>query len=120
MWYPGKTPADWQENTFGAVPTVPGTNLTELQYVYRRRSGDEGPFGFKREGDVLQTLIAGNWQALTDVRVLRITSLDIDYLAPTVIQVPCPRTCDAAGSTACWPEVATPHGNCQHYGPSYL
>ena len=104
-WSPGKLPADWQENSFGAVLTAPGSSLSELQYEYRRRSGDEGPFGFKRDGNVLRSLVAGGWQPLTDERVLKITDFSINFPAPTVIQIPCPRTCDAAGSTACWPEV---------------
>lgn len=105
VWYPNKDAGDWSENTFGDILTAPGNDLTELQYRYRRRSGDEGPFGFKQDGYVLRSLIAGQWQPLTDERVLQVTNLDIDLPAPTVTQIPCPRTCDAAGSTACWPEV---------------
>lgn len=105
IWYQGKDADDLMANAMGNVPTGAGMGLTELQYVYRRRSGDEGPFGFKRDGHVLRSLIAGGWQALTDERVLKITGFSIDFPPATVIQIPCPRACDAAGDTSCWPEL---------------
>lgn len=107
LWYVNKDAGDWAENGYGEIITAPGEDLTEIQYRYRRRSGDEGPFGFKRDGNLLRTLVAGVWQPLTDERILSITSFEVDLPPPTATQIPCPRACDALGSTACWPEVLT-------------
>lgn len=103
LWYEGRTtPVD--ENTFGSLTPVSGNNLSELSFAYRRRSGDEGPYGFKLETHAIKSMIGGQWQVLTDTNVMRVTNLDIDLSAPVVYQVACSRLC-ADGTQACWPEV---------------
>ena len=103
LWFDGKTTATSQ-NTFGALTPASGDNLTELSFKYRRRSGDEGPYGFKLDGTVIKSMIAGQWQTLTDANVMRITAFDIDLAAPVGFQLPCPRLC-SDGTQNCWPTL---------------
>jgi type IV pilus assembly protein PilW len=80
----------------------PGT----VEFSYWRRSGEDGPFGFKREGNVLKTLLgAGGWQELTDGNTLRITGFAITPREPAIeFRLPCPKLC-ADGTDACWPTL---------------
>lgn len=104
IWYEGRdTPI--VENLFGATTPVSGDDLTEMTFKYRRRSGDEGPYGFKLAGYEVQSKIGGEWQVLTDVRVMKVTGLDIDLSTPVVYQLPCPRLCQPGNTQTCWPEL---------------
>lgn len=104
VWFEGRT-VPINENLFGATTPVSGADMTEISFKYRRRSGDEGPYGFKLAGYELQSMIAGNWQALTDVRVMKVTGLDVDLGAPVIYQLPCPRLCQPGNTQDCWPEL---------------
>lgn len=103
LWYEGRT-APITEDSFGTLTPTSGDNLTQMSFAYRRRSGDEGPYGFKLESNAIKSMVGGQWQVLTDTNVMRVTNLDIDLSAPTIYPLPCPRLC-ADGTQACWPEL---------------
>ena len=92
------------ESTYGAMTPSSGANLSEISFKYRRRSGDEGPYGFKLDAGELKSVIAGQWQVLTDRRVMEVTSLDIDLANPVVYPLICPKLC-LDGTQTCWPEL---------------
>lgn len=103
LWFEGRsTPIP--NNAFGTLTPTSGLNLSELNFAYRRRSGDEGPYGFKLEAHAIKSMIAGQWQVLTDTKVMRVTAFDIDLAAPVVYPLPCPRLCPD-GTQDCWPEL---------------
>jgi type IV pilus assembly protein PilW len=64
-------------------------------------------YGFALNGSsgAVEMLIgASGWQALTDVEVINVTKFEVKPEA-TLVVVPCPKYCDAAGDTACWPRL---------------
>ena len=77
----------------------------KVEFKYWRRPTETGPYGFKQDGTVLRTLLAGGgWQELTDGNTLRITAFSVtprDRQAPTIL-LPCPKLCPD-GTTDCWP-----------------
>jgi type IV pilus assembly protein PilW len=81
---------------------------SEIEYRYRRRPGDEGPYKFRLNNNRVQSWFdtAGGWQDLTDVRAVRITAFQITptEIAEPAARMPCPRLC-ADGTTDCWPTV---------------
>lgn len=94
-----------QPNAFAAIAQpVP----TEIDYTYRRGSGQEGPYGFRLNtgtGSIQTLLAAAGWQDLTDSRTLRVTALTITPITSTTI-LPCPKDCPApAGAQDCWPRL---------------
>jgi type IV pilus assembly protein PilW len=100
VWFPGSPQV--ARNLLGAVPVKAG--FDEVQFRYRR-DGDEGPFGFKRDGGTIRSLLGGSWQELTDANVMKVTRFRI---TPTVSTetVECPRACSAVpNDTACWPTL---------------
>jgi type IV pilus assembly protein PilW len=103
IWYDGKSGPAIQ-NAYGELTPVSGAGLSEFSFKYRRRSGDEGPFGFKLEGNEIKSRIAGQWQVLTDSRVMVVTAFDVDLAAPVTYPLPCPRLC-SDGTQDCWPEL---------------
>jgi type II secretory pathway component PulJ len=103
IWFEGKA-SPVSENAYGALTPVSGDDLSDISFKYRRRSGDEGPFGFRLNGTELQSRVATNWQSLTDSRVLQVTAFDIDLSAPVSYPLPCPRLC-ADGTQDCWPSL---------------
>ena len=114
VWYENKPTPVAENTTFGNsfVPTS-GNDLSDIEFRYRRRSGDEGPFRFVRAGTVIRSLVGPALQDLTDSRVIEITSFDIDMAAPIVQKLPCPLLCPAAPTAppgtppddSCWPEI---------------
>lgn len=100
VWTPD---AAVQLSPWGNVEPSVG-EATQVDFAYRRSNGDSGPFGFKREGVVLKTLLGeGGWQELTDGKTLRITGFTVTPInEPTKLQ--CPRPC-ADGTDACWPTL---------------
>jgi prepilin-type N-terminal cleavage/methylation domain-containing protein len=96
----------------GAVPPPnnPHSELTyepnKVEFEYWRRPTESGPYGFKQDGSVLRTLLAGGgWQELTDGNTLRITAFSVtprDHAAPEIL-LPCPKLC-LDGTTDCWPK----------------
>lgn len=103
IWFEGRT-GPIAESPFGVLTPTSGTDLSEVSFSYRRRSGDEGPFGFKHESNAIKSMIGGQWQVLTDSTVMRVTNLDIDLSPPNVYQLPCAKLC-TDGTQACWPEL---------------
>lgn len=77
---------------------------------YSSPTGEFGPFGFQRIGNVLQTRLAGaGWQELTDPRVLKITDFRVTLLDDAAprhppLQLACPRLCPD-GTKDCWPTL---------------
>lgn len=105
IWYPDKATAT-AENTFGPMSAASDAFLTEFEFKYRRRSGDEGPYGFKKDGNLLRTRFAGSWHALTDSRVMTIQDFRVLLSTPEVFQLPCPKTCPLPGGPQdCWPSL---------------
>jgi type II secretory pathway component PulJ len=109
--WPDATQFVWVE---GAAPpsSNPYSDLTwdagepnKVEFEYWRQPTESGPYGFKQDGSVLKTLLAGGgWQELTDSNTLRITAFSVtprDQSAPA-IPLPCPKLC-TDGTTDCWP-----------------
>ncbi|HMO48583.1 MAG TPA: hypothetical protein PKB14_21475 [Rubrivivax sp.] len=94
-----------------AVPSNPFSTLnvnglpTQLEFEYVRQPNETGPFGFKKDGNVLKTLLsAGGWQELTDGNTLRITSFSITPQDGPLTRLPCPKLCPD-GTNNCWPTL---------------
>lgn len=76
-----------------------------IEFTYWRRPTEDGPFGFKWEGNVLKTRLgAGGWQELTDGNTLRITNFSITPRDGPVTRLPCPKPCPD-GTEDCWPTL---------------
>lgn len=102
LWYEGRTAAI-AENAFGAITPSSGT-VTEVNFAYRRRSGDEGPYGYKLEGEAVKSMLGAEWQVLTDTNVMLVTGFSVTINPAEVYQLPCPKLC-ADGTQNCWPEL---------------
>lgn len=79
----------------------------EIRFRYRR-GGNEGPYGFRLDGERIQSLLGDNWQELTDSSVMRVTFFSVTPTALAVARLPCPQPClpDATGSVEwCWPTL---------------
>lgn len=81
---------------------------TQVDYQYLR-GGVAPQLGFRLNNNgVLQTLLGGAWQDLTDARAVRITAFNVTPVSqvrqPPFDKVPCPSECPGGG-TACWPTV---------------
>ena len=102
----------WQEGSATVVENnLAGIELNEAgnEIVFRyRRAGNEGPYGFKRDGGVIKSLLGAGWQDLTDGNVMAVTAFTVtpDAEDPPVppVQIPCPRLC-ADGTSDCWPKL---------------
>lgn len=103
LWYEGRT-NPISQSSYGALTPESGSTLSEVGFSYRRRSGDEGPYGFKLESNALKSKIGGEWQILTDAAVMRVTAFTINLSTPVSYQLPCPRLC-TGGTMICWPEL---------------
>jgi len=78
---------------------------TQVDFDYRRATGESGPFGFRREGGVLRTRLgAAGWQDLTDGNTLRVTEFTVTPRFGPAVRIPCPKLCPD-GSTDCWPTL---------------
>jgi len=73
--------------------------------------GDNGPYGFKLDGGVIQTRLTRStgvtvWQDLTDARTVNVTRLLIT-LNPLIAGpvLPCPKLCLPSNDTSCWPTM---------------
>jgi hypothetical protein len=103
VWFKDK-PLPVAENIYGALTPTSGDDLTEISFKYRRRSGDEGPFGFKLDAGEIKSLVAGGWQVLTDSKVMTVQAFDIDLDAPTTFKIPCQKLCPD-GTQSCWADL---------------
>lgn len=95
--------ADVARNAFAPMSPASGP-ASQVDFRYRRRPGDEGPFGFKLDRGVLKSRIGPAWQELTDSRVIEVTAFTVRVDDPPSAVVPCPRLC-ADGSQDCWPRL---------------
>jgi hypothetical protein len=78
---------------------------TQVDFDYRRSTGESGLFGFRRDGGVLKTRLgAAGWQDLTDPQTLRITAFSVTPRSGPATRLPCPNLCPD-GSTDCWPTL---------------
>lgn len=101
IWTPGATP---QANPYSALLPASAA-ATQVTYQYLRSPGaSTTDYGFRLQSGVIQTLLGGAWQDLTDVRVVRVTRFDITPRHAPAIQMPCPNECPGGG-TACWPTL---------------
>lgn len=100
----GDTPAT------SALSDVVVTSGTQVNFKYFRAFGDTN-FGFKRDGNSLETHLGGNtdgtWQELTDANTVKVTAFSITERgepAATPIKIVCPALC-ADGTSNCWPTM---------------
>jgi len=101
VWVAGSSLPD---NLYKAV-TPDAAPASEVNFTYWRRPGEDGPFGFKHEGNVLKTRLgAGGWQELTDGNTLRITAFTVTPRNGPATPLPCPNLCPD-GTTNCWPTL---------------
>lgn len=103
LWYAGR-PGAVASNSFATLE-LDGEDTIEFEY--QRRPGEEGPYGFSvTDGGVIRTKLgAADWQDLTDGSVMNVTGFVVTLLATPSDRLPCPRACDAAGATDCWPRL---------------
>ena len=81
------------------------TGTNEIEFWYLRQPSESGPFGFKKDGNVLKTRLgAGGWQELTDGNTLRITAFSITPQDGPQTPLPCPKLC-SDGTNSCWPTL---------------
>lgn len=103
IWYANRaSPA--ASNSFGPMTPASGVGLTEFEFAYLRRPGDQGPYGFKKDANILRTEFAGSWHQLTDERVMKITAFNVNLSDPETVKLPCPALCPG-GTDSCWPEI---------------
>lgn len=108
-----------KESTFGSVTTTGAAGAEAVSFSYRRRPGDEGPFGFKQEGAVIKSMIGNQWHDLTDSRVMNVTQFDITLATAASIRQVCPELCPD-GTSDCWPELQVRTANVTITGQSKI
>lgn len=89
--------------------TLASTPGDAVGYAYYRTSGAIGGFGFRLSGGVIEFNLDGTttgWQALTDQRVLRVTSFAVTQNNGPAVPLACPKDCPTGG-TACFPTWQT-------------
>ena len=104
LWSATAAPAS---NPYTAATPASGVTASQVTYGYFRASGSPTAYGFRLSSGVLQTLLAGTWQDLTDVRVMTVTAFSVTARDGPAQQTPCPKLCPGlpAPATACWPAV---------------
>lgn len=101
VWTPTSVPTPSAYSTVQLDPDNP----SEVVFSYWRRIAEDGPYGFKRDGQALRTLLsAGGWQELTDGNTLRITSFSVTPRNGPATRMPCAKLCPD-GTDACWPTL---------------
>lgn len=103
IWRDGATSSVTQ-NAYGAITPANGMGISDIQFDYRRRSGDDYGAGFKLEGYVIKSRVSDQWETMTDEKVMRVTAFTIDLSAPISYVLPCPALC-TGGTQSCWPDV---------------
>lgn len=94
------------KNPYSTIsPSTNGATSDSTTYSYRRGPGQTGPYGFRLNGTVIQTQLAGaGWTDLTDSRVMEVTAFEVTPQNVAGEVLPCPKLC-TDGTTACWPRV---------------
>jgi type II secretory pathway component PulJ len=101
-WYPQATTATTVLTS--SAQTITQSTTSDITYRYQRYLGGGAVnYGFRLNGNKLQSRTGSNWQDLTDDTVMKVTSFTITA-APSAAAgvVPCPNLCPGGG-TACWP-----------------
>lgn len=94
---------------FGVITPLSAAG-TETQFTYYFDASQQGPYGFKLEGNVIksrmQAAVGGGyqWQELTDPNTLKVTRFSITPRTVASTPLPCPKLC-SDGSTDCWPRL---------------
>lgn len=102
VWYPGGASSQRNET---ADDLAISTGQVDYWYTTPGVAPVAGPFGYKKDGPLLRTLIGGAWQELTDGNVMLITAFAPTIAAePTAsaVVLPCSKLC-LDGTTNCWP-----------------
>ena len=104
LWSATAAPAS---NPYTAATPASGVTASQVTYGYYRSAGSSTAYGFQLSSGKLQTLLAGNWLDLTDVRVMTVTAFSVTARDGPAQQTPCPKLCPGlpAPATACWPAV---------------
>lgn len=101
IWHPGSTGVIRNDTADDLI-----LSTGQVNYWYATPTALPGPFGYKKDGTMLRTLLGETWQELTDANVMSVTAF-----TPTVtpeasanaIVLPCPKLCPD-GTTDCWPK----------------
>lgn len=96
-------------NPYASVATDGANGAgSEVTYAYARTAAENGAVeaseqgGFRLQGQTIQMLLGGNWQALTDVNTLQVTQFQVNINTQT-LALPCAVPCPA-GSATCPPQ----------------
>lgn len=101
VWTPTSNP---QQSPYLDIAPTAGVS-SQVDYRYRRDSGEDGPFGFKLEAQTLKSRFgAAGWQELTDPKTLRVTAFSVEPRNGPAIPLPCPNLCPD-GTDDCWPTL---------------
>lgn len=103
VWNDGMS-APVAETSVASITPASGSSITEIDFFYRRRPGDDTRFGFKLEDGVIKTKVYDAWEVLTDPRVMRVTAFNINMPAATEYRLPCAKLC-SDDTQDCWPVV---------------
>jgi prepilin-type N-terminal cleavage/methylation domain-containing protein len=105
LWSPS---AAATSNPYSAATPASGVTASQVDYAYFRAPGAPTVYGFRLNNGVLQSLLGGTWQDLTDARVMTVTTFNIAAREGPPQQTPCPKLCPGlpAPATACWPAVS--------------
>lgn len=111
VWSPTTLLAAANPYTAVSPSTLAATPGSDVGYAYYRTAGAVGGFGFRLSADgVIEFNLDGSptsgWQALTDARVLRVTTFTVTQNNGPAVQLACAKEC-AGGGTACYPTWQT-------------
>lgn len=97
----------------GGAPNTTPIGLTlggsagaaSISYYSSRTVGTVGPYGFRRNGSVIQSqLAAAGWQPLTDENTMEVTAFDITPVDEPPVRAACNKRC-SDGTQDCWPTL---------------
>lgn len=97
-----------QQNTTTAMtPDTPDVAADQVTYSYVRDVNMAGPFGFRKNGTVIQSDLGSGagWHDLTDSKVMSVQSFSVTPRIVATTIIPCPKNCPD-GTTACWPTAS--------------
>ncbi len=101
FWYP--QPSASTTVLTSSAQTITQSTTSDITYRYQRYLGGGAVnYGFRLNGNKLQSRTGSNWQDLTDDTVMKVTSFSITPAPSATAVIPCPNLCPAGG-TACWP-----------------
>ena len=102
VWYPGSTGTQPNGMTGSLTPTP-----SRVDFNYHPGTGAAaGPFAFRLQSNVVETLIGGSMQQLTDRNAMKTNALTsaLNTDSSATLTLPCPKAClPPGGPTDCWP-----------------